>query len=507
VEYQGATNSPASTQEAAMRLSSQGRPRLSKSKRRELRLRQARKARSTRLHLRHHFDNLPSEARSFFETFTPVFRRPSFLRFALLLVATVLTVGGHTVSNVLRTIGLLAAGDPSSYHRFFSCRRWSAAGLARRLAGWIFDHLIGPGPILLAADDTVEEHRGDKVYGKGCHRDAVRSSHRFTAFRWGHKWLVLAVLVPLPFARRYWALPILIALCHTEKDDLAHGRRHKKPSQLLRQLLLVLRRWFPDRVFRCTADGGYASHELARFASRQKEQLGYVSRFYPNAGLYDPPPPPPPPGAKKPKGRPRVKGDKRDTPAQVVAKTKHRSRCTVSWYGGDNREVELVSGTGHWYQAGKGLVEVKWVYVHDRAGTHRDEYFFSTDLAMSPPEVVETYTRRWNIETTFEEMRSYMGLETTRGRKKETVLRVAPCLFGLYSVVVCLYLLTPPKYRRKPGVQWTGKQGVTFSDAITAVRKWLWAEWVFRLAGHQDSFEKLPEGFQDLILNGLAPAT
>jgi hypothetical protein len=488
-----------------MRVSSQPRHRLSKSKRRELQVRRARKARETRRCLLRHYASLPQQAQSFFDTFAAAFGRPTFLRFAILLVATVLTVGSHSVANVLRTAGPLAPGDPSSYHRFFSCRRWSTLGLARRLIGWILDRLVGPGPVLLAGDDTVDEHPGDRVYGKGCHRDAVRSSHRFTAFRWGHKWLVVAVLVPLPFTRRYWALPILIVLCRTEKEDLAHGRRHRTPARRLRQLLLVLRRWFPDRVFLCAADGGYASHELASLAGKHKDKLTYVSRFYANAGLYEPPPVVPP-GAKKPKGRPRVKGEKRDTPAQVLAKTEQRSRCTLAWYGGGSREAELVSGTGHWYQAGKGLVELRWVYVHDLSGTHRDEYFFSTRVTMSPQEVVETYTKRWNIETTFQEMRAYLGLETTRGWKKETVLRVAPCLFGLYSVVVCLYLLAPAKYRDKPGVQWTGKQDVTFSDAIAAVRKWLWVEWVFRLAGGQDSFAKLPEGFQDLILNGLAPA-
>ena len=149
---------------------------------------------------------------------------------------------------------------------------------------------------------------------------------------------------------------------------------------------------------------------------------------------------------------------------------------------------------------------VRWVYVHDLSGTHRDEYFYSTDERMTAKRIIETYTRRWNVETTFQEMRSYIGLETTRGWKKETVLRAAPCLFGLYSVVVCLYLLTPEKYRAKAGVRWIGKQEVTFSDAISAVRKWLWVEWVFASAGQKQTFENLPEDFQEVLLNGLAPA-
>jgi hypothetical protein len=491
-----------------MAVSSRKAPRLSKSKRRELRVRAARKARVTRWQIRRHYQNLPDQAHSFFETFSPVFRRPTLLRFAILAVAALLTVGSRTICNVLRTAGLLAPGDQSSYHRFFSCRRWSLLALARRLAGWILDRLVPQGPVYLAADDTVDEHPGDQVYGKGCHRDAVRSSHSYTAFRWGHKWLVVFVLVAIPGASRLWALPIFVILCHSEKEDQKHGRRHRTPAQRLFQAMLVLRRWFPDRQFILAADGGFASHEMTSGIARRVAHTTYVSRFYANAALYDPPPPVvyKANGKRAKAGAPRVKGAKRDTPEQVVAKRKERTRLRVLWYGGEDRQVEVVSGTGHWYKAGQGLVAVLWVYVHDKGGTHRDEYFYSTALAMTAKEVIETYTRRWNAETTFQEMRSYLGLETTRGWKKETVLRAAPCLFGLYTVVVCLYLMTPQKYRDKPGVQWTGKQELTFSDALTVVRKWLWVEWVFATAGQKQTFENLPEDFQDLLLNGLTPA-
>jgi hypothetical protein len=406
--------------------SSQQRRRLSKGKRRELRRRRDHKARLSRGQLLDNVGLLPESFRSFFSLFSPSFTKPTFCRFALLAVACILTVGCCTIANLLRTIGPLAPGDPSAYHRVFSSRRWSLWPLARALAGWIFDHLVGQGTIPLAADDTVDEHPGDKVFGKGCHRDAVRSSHNFTAFRWGHKWLVLAVLVRFPFTKRFWALPLLVVLCKSDKDDKNNNRRHKTPAQVLRQMLLLLRRWFPQRTFVCAADGGFASHELAGSASKSQGRLSLVSRFYAKAALYDPPPPVKLTAqGKKPKGRPRVKGAKRDPPAEVVAKTTERTRLRVSWYGGGQRDVEVVTGRGHWYKAAQGLVEVLWVYVHDASGTHRDEYFFSTDLSMTAQSVIETYARRWNLETTFQEMRSYIGLETTRGWKKETVLRGA----------------------------------------------------------------------------------
>jgi hypothetical protein len=56
-------------------------------------------------------------------------------------------------------------------------------------------------------------------------------------------------------------------------------------------------------------------------------------------------------------------------------------------------------------------------------------------------------------------------------------------------------------------VDWPGKCDVTFSDAITAVRRWLWVEWVFAFPGHREAFSKLRGPFRRIVLNGLAPAT
>ncbi len=55
-------------------------------------------------------------------------------------------------------------------------------------------------------------------------------------------------------------------------------------------------------------------------------------------------------------------------------------------------------------------------------------------------------------------------------------------------------------------VEWTGKRDVTFSDAITAVRRWLWREWVFAIPGYQQAFAKLTRPFRTLLLHALAPA-
>ena len=193
-------------------------------------------------------------------------------------------------------------------------------------------------------------------------------------------------------------------------------------------------------------------------------------------------------------------------PSAVVAQTRKRQRLRVDWYGGGTRQVAVVSGAGQWYKSGAGLVPLRWVFVEDQSGTHREEYFFTTDLSMPLAVLIGRYTARWNIETTFQELRAHLGLETTRGWCRPTVLRVAPCLFGLYTVVA-LWYPSLPACQRGGGVCWPGKSSVTFSDALTAVRRWLWSEWVFPQVDENAAIQKLPDELREILLTTLAPAT
>src|SRR5262249_38753859 len=154
----------------------------------------------------------------------------------------------------------------------------------------------------------------------------VRSTHTYTAFRWGHKWVVLTLLVSVPWATRRWALPLLVALYRPKQQTVERGNRHKTPPQLLGQMLRLLMRWFPDRNFIVTADGNYATHRLAELAARTPKRLTLVSLFYADANLVEPPP------MYSGRGRPRVKGKYLPSPEEVVESAKQRQTLEVAWY-------------------------------------------------------------------------------------------------------------------------------------------------------------------------------
>ena len=446
---------------------------------------------------------VPHDFKPLLQSLVDTFRRPTTARrFVWFFLAAIITTGDRTVSNVLRLLSLIEMVNPSTYHRLFSHRRWQSRPLAYLVAKFVLERFIPDGPVMICGDETVDGHRGKKVYGKARHRDAVRSADSHTVFRYGHKWSVLAILVKLPYTNRPFALPVLVALYRSKQCNADEGRRHKTPVDLMCGLLATLMHWFPERSFVFAGDGAYGTHQMTRFAYRHRKRLTLVSKFSANASLFGPPP-----KRKKPKvGRPRVKGKALPSPAEVVGKKKNGKLMRVAWYGGGWRNVEVITGKGHWYQSGKGAIEVLWVFVRDLSGTHRDEYFYTTDLSMSATAVIEMYGGRWNIETTFQEMREHLGLETTRGWSRQTVLRMAPCLFCVYTLIVIFFDTMPwsnPHVRLK---HWIGKEQTTFSDMISSVRRYLWMEWIFARVPGGHVMQKLPKPIQKLLDLGLAQA-
>ena len=112
---------------------------------------------------------LPPEAAPLLALFAAEFTAPTAARFHTLFAATLLTTGRRTIAGVL------------------SHAHWSGLALGNALARLIIARLPHDAPVTLVGDDTVDGHPGRTVYGKSRHRDPVRSSHSYTAWRYGHK--------------------------------------------------------------------------------------------------------------------------------------------------------------------------------------------------------------------------------------------------------------------------------------------------------------------------------
>lgn len=445
---------------------------------------------------------IPSVLETIFVNLSVAFTEPTANRMTVLMVGTILAHGRRTVTTALRAVWPWVEGHFSNYHRVFSRGSWSPWVLAEVLAELIIELMPIGEVIPVAVDETVGEHKGPKIYGRSCHRDAVRSSQRHKAYRYGHKWVTLGIVIKFPFARSPWCLPIMAALYCPQKLERAEKRRHKAPSQLARQMLICLIRQFPDRRFVLLGDGAYATFELADFCSRHNHPL--VSHFRTDAALYAPPPP----YRKGRKGRPPRVGKRLDTPEEAASrKNADWKEATVGWYGGGTRTIRLLTGTALWYRRGRKRVPVRWVYVVDLEGTHRDECFFTTDLAMLPTAIVTLYTQRWAIEVTFQEVREHLGFETTREWTKNSVLRMRPCLLGLFSVVSLAFAQYASSHEVQPAITpWYHKEYVTFSDALLMIRRLTWEELILSLSKRNIHGAKIPADLKGYFLDHLSMA-
>ena len=145
---------------------------------------------------------IPAEALPLLQAIAPAFTRPTLRRFLLLMAAARLGTGRRTVANLLRVAAPLACGHITTDQRVFSSASWSARRLACGLCRAVVARLPPDRPLFLAGDDTVDGPPGRRVSGQARHRDPVRSRHSDTAWRYGHKGVVLAVLVRFPLTTR-----------------------------------------------------------------------------------------------------------------------------------------------------------------------------------------------------------------------------------------------------------------------------------------------------------------
>jgi hypothetical protein len=117
---------------------------------------------------------IPQAVQSLLDGFSNEFSSSVWQRFVSLLTAAIMVRGRRTIWRLLCWSGVRVTGHFSSFHRVFSHRRWSSHALAKRLAWAVVARFVPEGPLELVGDDTVSQHRGENVYGKGCHRDAMR---------------------------------------------------------------------------------------------------------------------------------------------------------------------------------------------------------------------------------------------------------------------------------------------------------------------------------------------
>ena len=443
---------------------------------------------------------LPAEMIRVLAPFAPLFSKSVFQHVQVLLAGAILAPGKRTVASALRAMGLEEERHFCSYHRVLSRATWSSREASRLLLGLLVEVFVPEGPLVLGVDETLERRRGKKVAAKGIYRDPVRSTHHHFVKASALRWICITLLTPVPWASRVWALPFLSALAYSERYAKERGLRHKKLTDWAWQLLLLARRWHPERKIVAVADGGYASLKLLDRCRRMTNPITFITRLRLDAALYEPAPP------RKPgqMGRPRLKGGRLPN-LSVVAEdpsTQWRSVVVAEWYGAEERTVEVVSNAALWYSTGLPAVPLRWVLIRDPREEFRTQALLCTDLDAEPERIISWFVRRGQMEATFQEVRQRLGFETQRQWSEKAIRRTAPALLGLFSLVTLFAhrQMAQEGSRTIRRAAWYDKSRPTFTDALALVRKEQWAqEGTFRRSLSDSDTVKVPRAFMERL--------
>ena len=403
--------------------------------------------------------------------FRGFFTAPVWDHVLVLVAGAVLTPGKRTVSAALRIMGLSEARDFALYHHVLSQARWDSRGIARKLLTMILDRFLPAGALVIGIDDTIERRWGARIAARGIYRDPVRSSHGHFVKASGLRWLSFMAMIPLPWTRRRWALPFLTILAPSQRCDDSKGRRHKKLTDWARQGVLQVKRWLPSRLIIIVADSSFSAIELIAAVRRL---VCFVTRLRLDANLFEPPPE----CRSGKRGRPPKKGRKLPKLAEVLSDpdTVWTTIMMSEWYGGQRCCLDIATGTAIWYHSGLPPVPIRWVLVRDPTGIRKPQAFLCTDLDATPAAILGWFVHRWSMETTFQETREHLGVETQRQWSDRAIARTTPALFGLFSLITLWAAEAKVAAMLHPrSAAWYVKDELTFSDAVATVRRVLWS--------------------------------
>lgn len=423
---------------------------------------------------------VPSSLDCLLSLFAGAFSAPVFETFRMLVLGFVCRVGEHSVCGMLQGARLQRTWHHSRAHSFFAYRKWCPDRLGLLLLGFVVQTFVPAGvPVRLAVDDTLFARWGRRVYGAAWQYDGSKPAGggRGAQTGYGNNWVILTVVVALPFVERAVSLPVLSGLWRPDpqaKAEREQGRRPKPnpayPSkyQLARQLLELVMAALPGREIEIVGDCAYATKALG---SGLPGRVMVTSRLKTNARLYGPKP-----ERTGKRGRPAKKGARLPLLGRIADDPSTVWEQIEITRDGKKRTVQAHRFAALFYDVwGERAVQVVLVREPERKQGY-DIALVSMNMKASPAQIIELYDERWSIEVCIEAAKQITGVGQARNRVKPAVERTVP--FGLLcqSLVICHYALhgqaeQDVKRRRWLSPWYQHKRTPSLQDMLSSLRR------------------------------------
>ena len=363
------------------------------------------------------------------EVVQPAFTQPGFRNAWVVFAGWVLTAGVHAVTQALVVTDVASRLHHERFHRFFSRGAWRPDTVGRLLFERVVARLCPQGRIVIALDDTLAPKKGPEVFGIGSHLDPVRSTKQFRMFCFGHVWVVVAVVVRVPFSPRRWALPVLLRLYRNKSECERRGHCYRKKTELGREMVNLIAQWAASREIDVVADSAYCNDTLTRDLHAHVTIFGAIR---PDAVLTAAPTE----AERKATGRRRKRGKLLPKPEKIYDSQRYPWHSAELTLYGRATTVYYKTLQAQWYRgAGHRLGRV--VIVHCEQGAISMRACFCTDGERSALDVLTTYAGRWSIEVLFRDIKQQLGFSDSSARKQAAVERVAPFIAFAYTLLCC----------------------------------------------------------------------
>ena len=424
------------------------------------------------------------------QALVPTMTAPTFDSLTTVLTGWVFA-SRRTVTRMILAAGNTAGKHYSSYHRVFSAACWSldAVGLA------VFDLLrpFAGEVVMLALDDTLARKRGLKMFGCAMHHDPLLSSRSKSVKNWGHSWVVLGVIVELPFrSGHYFCLPILFRLYLNETKATKYRRVHRTRPELAVELLATLCTHREKQRFHVVADSTYGGQSVLNYLPKNCD---LTSRLLKDARLYDAPP------ERKAgvAGRPRKRGERLPTPEEMLAERCRRVSFDI--YG--RSETARVADCEARVHKSPGR-PLRVVALDPLSGGRQQQAFYSTCHEATAEQVIGWYASRWSVEVAFHDSKQHLGFEEPQGWSRQAVERTAPLAMLLYSLIVLWFAGEGHRLYQPLECPWyTSKTEPSFADMLATLRRHSIRQNILSLALRGPGSRKIKQ----LLENAVALAT
>jgi hypothetical protein len=407
-------------------------------------------------------------------------------------VSLIACLGKHTITGILRTSGQQSR-DWTAIYRLFSKNRIDLDSLWASICNKVTEMTPADQPIFALMDDTHICKSGHKIPGTSWRRDPL-GPHFSTNFIWSSRHLQISIALPEDSGlSRARAIPIEFLHCPTAKrpskkasdEEMKEYRKIQNETRISKigaSEISSLRQQLDgdestkNRVLVVSVDGGYTNAATYRSVPHNTVVIGRTRK---DAKLFAKP------TDYLAKGRRRIYGDELQTPEQV------RQDDSISWQSvnvfaaGKMHAIDVkVIENVRWKSAGKQdltLIVIRPLAYrltkNSKLLYKQPAYLLVTPNALSLPQVLQAYIWRWEIEVSFRDEKTLLGLGEAQVRTPESVAKVPAFVAATYALMHLAATQTGITAADIPQPKWNKPKDTdrcSTQQIKTAVREELW---------------------------------